>query len=214
MERGYVMCRNHATGDKIGLCGCIWVCALVYEVLAYTVVAEVLLWSTPRTLLFIKWSWVPMFLAGFDPYWIKQPASMENSEMVSIWNNTLKNKVHGPIMGPIWGRQDPYGPHVGPMNFTLWGNLLHQTMLYINLKKKHTRSVLQIIMKIGIHICIKTNIWNWLGYIFQLPISCTNVNYDTVVKLPLSISQYNSLSARAFKWKESSVECCLYQIYL
>ena len=26
------------------------------------------------------------------------------------------NKAHGD-MGPIWGRQDPGGPHVGPMNF-------------------------------------------------------------------------------------------------
>ena len=23
-------------------------------------------------------------------------------------------------MGPIWGRQDPGGPHVGPMNFAVW----------------------------------------------------------------------------------------------
>ena len=22
--------------------------------------------------------------------------------------------------GPIWGRQDPGGPHVGPMNFAIW----------------------------------------------------------------------------------------------
>ena len=27
------------------------------------------------------------------------------------------NKVHGANMGPIWGRQDPGGPHVGPMIF-------------------------------------------------------------------------------------------------
>ena len=26
------------------------------------------------------------------------------------------SKVHGANMGPIWGRQDPDGPHVGPMN--------------------------------------------------------------------------------------------------
>ena len=33
------------------------------------------------------------------------------------------SKVHGANMGPIWGRQDPGGPHVGPMNFaTLWKN--------------------------------------------------------------------------------------------
>ena len=29
------------------------------------------------------------------------------------------SKVHGANMGPIWGRQDPGGPHVGPMNFTI-----------------------------------------------------------------------------------------------
>ena len=23
-------------------------------------------------------------------------------------------------MGPIWDRQDPGGPHVGPMNFVIW----------------------------------------------------------------------------------------------
>ena len=29
------------------------------------------------------------------------------------------SNVHGPNMGPIWGRQDPGGPHVGPMNFAI-----------------------------------------------------------------------------------------------
>ena len=30
------------------------------------------------------------------------------------------NKVHGASMGPIWGRQDPGGPYIGPMNFSIW----------------------------------------------------------------------------------------------
>ena len=30
------------------------------------------------------------------------------------------SKVHGAIMGPIWGRQDSGGPHIGPMNFAIW----------------------------------------------------------------------------------------------
>ena len=30
------------------------------------------------------------------------------------------SKVHGANMGPIWGRQDPGGPHVGPMNLAIW----------------------------------------------------------------------------------------------
>ena len=28
------------------------------------------------------------------------------------------------FMGPIWGRQDPGGPHVGPMNFAIWGSVI------------------------------------------------------------------------------------------
>ena len=28
--------------------------------------------------------------------------------------------VHGANMGPIWGRKDPGGPQVGPMNFPIW----------------------------------------------------------------------------------------------
>ena len=34
------------------------------------------------------------------------------------WNPD--SKVHGANMGLIWGRQDPGGPHVGPMNFAIW----------------------------------------------------------------------------------------------
>ena len=30
------------------------------------------------------------------------------------------SKVHGSNMGPTWGRQNPGGPHVGPMNFAIW----------------------------------------------------------------------------------------------
>ena len=34
------------------------------------------------------------------------------------------SKVYGANMGPTWGRQDPGGPHVGPMNFAIWSYLL------------------------------------------------------------------------------------------
>ena len=36
------------------------------------------------------------------------------------WDILRDNKVHGANMGPAWGRQDPGGPHVGPMNFAIW----------------------------------------------------------------------------------------------
>ena len=33
---------------------------------------------------------------------------------------TPDSKVHEANIGPIWGRQDPDGPHVGPMDFVIW----------------------------------------------------------------------------------------------
>ena len=29
-------------------------------------------------------------------------------------------KVPEATMGPIWDRQDPAGPHIGPMNLAIW----------------------------------------------------------------------------------------------
>ena len=40
------------------------------------------------------------------------------------------SKIRGANMGPIWGRQDPGGPHVGPMNFVLWDAMGHYSLFY------------------------------------------------------------------------------------
>ena len=55
--------------------------------------------------------------------------SMKN-QYWSNWANTMVADALGPDskvprvnMGPIWGRQDPVGPHVGPVNFAIWGTL-------------------------------------------------------------------------------------------
>ena len=78
-------------------------------------------------------------------YWVMAPYSCipDNKsciELMYIWVSTIDNKalsqqinhtnyiiinspdtkVHGPKMGPIWGWQDPDGPHVGPLNFVIW----------------------------------------------------------------------------------------------
>ena len=49
-----------------------------------------------------------------------------------VWNRKMNSipewmdecipwfKVHGANEGPIWGRQDPGGPHVGPLNLAIW----------------------------------------------------------------------------------------------
>ena len=33
------------------------------------------------------------------------------------------SKVHVANMGPTWDRQDPSGPHVGPVKIAIWGIL-------------------------------------------------------------------------------------------
>ena len=48
-----------------------------------------------------------------------------------IWTNP-DNKAHGANMGPIRGRQDTGGPHVGHMNFAIWecGQIVTVTIVY------------------------------------------------------------------------------------
>ena len=50
-------------------------------------------------------------------------------------------------MGPIWGRQDPGGPHAGPINFAIWALLdcLISTRRLPILNYFHTKSALGIL---------------------------------------------------------------------
>ena len=50
-----------------------------------------------------------------SPYWWWN----QNIPEQPVWYQSCypDSKVHGANMGPIWGWQDPGGPHVGPMNF-------------------------------------------------------------------------------------------------
>ena len=52
--------------------------------------------------------------------------SVHIARKVTLMNmGTMTNsdsKLHGANMGHIWGRRDPGGPHVGPMNFCYLGN--------------------------------------------------------------------------------------------
>ena len=46
------------------------------------------------------------------------------------WIRDPDSKVHGANMGPIWGRQDPGGPHVGPITFAIW-EMLENTPIFL-----------------------------------------------------------------------------------
>ena len=50
-------------------------------------------------------------------------------------NNNPDSKVHGTNMGPTWGRQDPGGPHVGPMNPAIWENGFKRFLSVFNVYK-------------------------------------------------------------------------------
>ena len=50
-------------------------------------------------------------------------ASEIKMSMNSLVHIVPDSKVHGANMGSTRGRQDPGGPHVGPMNFAIWGGL-------------------------------------------------------------------------------------------
>ena len=54
------------------------------------------------------------------------PVGPDTEEVTDLSSSQLlrhtlsDSKVYGANMGPIWGRKDPGGPHVGPMNFAIW----------------------------------------------------------------------------------------------
>ena len=45
---------------------------------------------------------------------------IEYATLTCVYRHHPDSKVHGAYMGPTWGRQDPGGPHVGPMIFAIW----------------------------------------------------------------------------------------------
>ena len=55
-------------------------------------------------------------------------------------------KVPGANMGPIWGRQDPGGPHVGPMNFAIWGQKCPWLAVVMASQRIATNEMLEIML--------------------------------------------------------------------
>ena len=89
-------------------------------------------YPTPK-ILFIWWinpsAWiwetlyVKLFLTIFVGYilCLCSPYGQKDAKYKQTHSySTNDSKVHGANMGPIWGRKDPGGPHVGPMNLAIW----------------------------------------------------------------------------------------------
>ena len=61
--------------------------------------------------------------------------------------NTPDSKVHGANMGPIWGRQDPGGPHVGPINFFIWDSKSYLPITYTFRDERTSMSMIYTIQR-------------------------------------------------------------------
>ena len=60
----------------------------------------------------------PSFAGDFSIYFLEY--SVQCMPLPCLLVFYPGSKVHGTNMGPIWGQQDPGGPHVGLMNYAIW----------------------------------------------------------------------------------------------
>ena len=68
---------------------------------------------------FIRENAIPRTLiCGAHWMWWNSPGSTHLRE------HSLRTRVYGANMGPIWIRQDPGGHHVGPRNLVIWADTL------------------------------------------------------------------------------------------
>ena len=65
----------------------------------------------------ISWDGTPLY---FETNYIAYCSVISLTHESKVVEKSPDSKVRGANMGPIWGRQDPGGPHVGPMNFAIW----------------------------------------------------------------------------------------------
>ena len=88
------------------------------------------LWNGCRVNLYICWL-KKVLCPGILGRWIDENHSIlppMYGVYIKISDHLPDSKVHGANMGPIWGRQDPGGPHIGPMNLAIW---VYNNMLWM-----------------------------------------------------------------------------------
>ena len=109
-------------------------------------------------------------------------------------NNTHDSKVHGAYMGPIWGRQDPGGPHVGPMNFAIWNYSIHSGVKFYFVETAKISCPSRLAVNELIYLVTFDDGFNmstWGGFIIQEIMNHCRANAHT--KLFLHIENYRSL---------------------
>ena len=90
----------------------------------------------------------------------------------------LESKARGANMRPIWGRQDPGGPHVGTMNFAIW-DISNPSKIFVDPKSPDITIIIPwqvdspdkgwIMQGFDVFFIINLNIWlkkesNWTRF--------------------------------------------------
>ena len=123
-------------------------------------------------------------------------------------NTVPDSKVHWANMGPIWGRQDPGGPHVGPTPWSLLSGvwfILQGTRMLLEKKQKtfSDRLVSSVAVRIAIPQCIT------LGLLATFMTFIFNSNHCSCLYAPLGKYE-NGYVLGTQQWRDSENEsCCL-----
>ena len=93
------------------------------------------------------------------------------------------SKVHGANMGSIWGRQDPGGPRVGPMNFAIWVVLHYGEVTWAlwRLKSQRVWLIVQELVEVFSNESITApHNWNFVKVIHRSPVD--SIHKRTVMR--------------------------------
>ena len=98
---------------------------------------------------------VPRIL--FSNFIASAASNKHDATLSVVFYDVPNSKVHGANIRPIWGRQDPGGPHVGPMNFAITGgsfsNITYQERLSMHNMILQLRSAMCTNIVIDLSVC-------------------------------------------------------------
>ena len=104
-------------------------------------------------------------------------------EWLSLQKRTVPDiKVHGDNMEPTWGRQDPGGPHVGPMSLAIWGCQQSITIMMTMTMMTSATTKMLIISIIILVVIISHNSENDPGNPFLKKCIIAVTWYEAIVK--------------------------------
>ena len=74
-------------------------------------------------------TWTIWLQEPYSATWLSRITFKRGHGVCSLFVSFPDSKVFGVNMGPTRGRQDPGGPHVGPMNLAIWCGYKYNTVM-------------------------------------------------------------------------------------